>query len=48
MAIKLKKISTKAPAKFDKEKVEMKTAGMLSELDDLQNLLYAEVNMLYS
>lgn len=42
MAIKLKKISTKAPAKFDKEKVEMKTASMLSELDDLQNLLYAE------
>ncbi|MFT3947493.1 MAG: deoxynucleoside kinase [Agriterribacter sp.] len=42
MAVKLKKISTKAPAKLDKGKVEIKTAGMLSELDDLQNLLYAE------
>lgn len=42
MSIRLKKISTKAPAKISKEKTELKTAKMLSELDDLQNLLFAE------
>ena len=42
MVIKLKKISTKAPAKLSKEKTVLKTAKMLSELDDLQNLLYDE------
>ncbi|MFT3749598.1 MAG: polyphosphate kinase [Agriterribacter sp.] len=42
MGVKLKKVSTKAPEELDKEKMEMKTARMLSELDDLQNLLYAE------
>lgn len=42
MVIKLKKISTKAPAKLSKEKTVLKTAKMLTELDDLQNLLYAE------
>lgn len=42
MANKLKNISTKAPQKLYKEKVEAKTAQLLEELDDLQNLLFAE------
>ena len=40
--IKLSKISTKAPKSFDKEKTKAKTAKILDELDDLQNLLFAE------
>ena len=40
--IKLKDISTRAPKEFDKEETKEKTAGILAELDELQNLLYAE------
>lgn len=40
--IKIKSISTKAPKNFDKEKTKKKTAAILTELDELQNLLYAE------
>ncbi len=40
--IKLSKISTKAPKGFDKEKTKAKTAKLLEELDELQNLLIAE------
>lgn len=40
--IKLKNISTKAPKNYDKEKTKAKTASMLRELDELQNLLFAE------
>ena len=40
--IKLSKISTKAPKAFDKLKTKEKTAKILAELDDLQNLLFAE------
>jgi PPK2 family polyphosphate:nucleotide phosphotransferase len=42
MAIKLKEISTRAPENLDKEKLKKKTLELVSELDDLQNLLYAE------
>jgi PPK2 family polyphosphate:nucleotide phosphotransferase len=38
----LNKISTKAPKDFDKVKTKEETASLLDELDDLQNLLYAE------
>ena len=41
-AIHLNKISTRAPKELDKEKTKEKTAKILDELDDLQNLLYAE------
>lgn len=41
-AIHLHKISTRAPKGLDKEKTKAKTAKILEELDDLQNLLYAE------
>lgn len=40
--IHLDKISTRAPKELDKEKTKEKTAKILDELDDLQNLLYAE------
>ena len=40
--IHLQKISTRAPKGVDKEKTKAKTAQLLEELDDLQNLLYAE------
>lgn len=40
--IKLSEISTRAPKEMDKDKTKEKTTGMLQELDDLQNLLYAE------
>jgi polyphosphate kinase 2 (PPK2 family) len=40
--IQLSKISTKAPKNFDKEKTKAKTAKLLEELDELQNLLFAE------
>jgi PPK2 family polyphosphate:nucleotide phosphotransferase len=41
-AIQLSKISTRAPKRVDKEKTKEKTAKLLEELDELQNLLYAE------
>jgi PPK2 family polyphosphate:nucleotide phosphotransferase len=40
--IHLQKIGTRAPKAFDKEKTKEKTAKIIEELDDLQNLLYAE------
>lgn len=40
--IRLADISTKAPKDLDKEKAKEKTAKILVELDELQNLLYAE------
>lgn len=40
--IKIKSISTKAPKNFDKEKTKKKTSAILTALDELQNLLYAE------
>ncbi len=40
--IKLKDISTTAPKEFSKEKTKEKTAKLMADLDDLQNLLYAE------
>lgn len=41
-SIQLSKISTKAPDGHDKEKTKDLTKELLKELDDLQNLLYAE------
>jgi len=41
-AIKLKETSARAPESISKEKAKDQTDAMLSELDDLQNLLYAE------
>ena len=38
----LKKISTRAPKDFDKKETKEKLDKILLELDDLQNLLYAE------
>jgi len=40
--VRLNKISTKAPKQFNKEKTKAKTALILKELTELQNLLYAE------
>ncbi len=40
--IKLKDISTRAPKDFDKQETKDKLQKILLELDDLQNLLYAE------
>lgn len=40
--IKLADISTRAPKDMDKEATKLKTQQMLAELDELQNLLYAE------
>jgi PPK2 family polyphosphate:nucleotide phosphotransferase len=42
MSINLSKISTRAPKEFDKDDTKDKTASLLEELDELQNLLYAE------
>jgi PPK2 family polyphosphate:nucleotide phosphotransferase len=39
--IRLQDISTKAPKEFKKEEIKRRTAEMLEELDELQNLLYA-------
>lgn len=36
------KISTRAPKNFNKDKIKEKTAKILVELDELQNLLFAE------
>jgi PPK2 family polyphosphate:nucleotide phosphotransferase len=40
--IKLSEISTRAPEDSDKQKIKSKTEKILEELDELQNLLYAE------
>ena len=40
--IKLDDIDTKAPKSFDKEDTKDKLEKILEELDELQNLLYAE------
>ncbi len=40
--IVLKKIATRAPKSFDKEKTKKLTLAMLEEIGTLQNLLYAE------
>lgn len=42
MSINLSKISTRAPKELDKNKTKEETAAILEELDELQNLLYAE------
>ena len=41
-SIKLAEIPTRAPKELDKEKINQETAAILEELDNLQNLLYAE------
>jgi len=40
--IRLKDIDTRAPKSMDKEETKAKLAKVLQELDELQNLLYAE------
>ena len=40
--IKLKEISTRAPKDWNKEETKATTNNILQELDELQNLLYAE------
>ena len=40
--ISLNDISTRAPKEFDKEKTKKKTDEIVNQLDDLQNLLFAE------
>jgi polyphosphate kinase 2 (PPK2 family) len=40
--INLNKISTKAPKELDKEETKVKLGNILDQLDDLQNLLFAE------
>lgn len=40
--IKLAEISTRAPKELEKEKTKGITSGILKELNELQNLLYAE------
>lgn len=40
--ISIKNISTKAPDGWDKEATKLKTKDILEELNELQNLLYAE------
>jgi len=39
--IKLSQIDTRAPKDLDKQEIKQKTKDLLSELDDLQNLLFA-------
>lgn len=41
-SIQLSDISTRAPEDWDKKATKKKLAGILEELDELQNLLYAE------
>lgn len=41
-AINLHELSTRAPKDFDKEETKKKTKAILNDLDDLQNLLFAE------
>lgn len=38
----LSKISTRSPKNFEKEKTKLITAKLIAELDELQNLLFAE------
>jgi len=40
--IRLNKIDTRAPAKPDKEKIKAKLPAILQELNELQNILYAQ------
>jgi len=40
--IKLDKIDTRAPAKTDKEKIKAELPAILQELNELQNILYAQ------
>ena len=40
--IKLSEIDTRAPKDLDKKETKEKTPAILEELDELQNLLYAE------
>ncbi len=40
--IQLSKVSTRAPEDWDKKETRAKTAAMIEELDELQNLLFAE------
>lgn len=40
--IKLKEVDTRAPEGWDKKETKEKLEGLLQELDELQNLLYAE------
>ena len=40
--INLKDISTRAPKEYDKQETKSKTEKILQQLDDLQNLLFAE------
>jgi PPK2 family polyphosphate:nucleotide phosphotransferase len=40
--IQMDKISTRAPKEMDKTAIKGKIAALINELDDLQNLLYAE------
>ena len=40
--VSLKNIDTRAPKQLDKEKIKKETVDILSRLDELQNLLYAE------
>jgi len=42
MAVRLGEISTRAPEDFDKKQAKEKTARLVEELDELQNLLFAE------
>jgi PPK2 family polyphosphate:nucleotide phosphotransferase len=42
METSLSKISTRAPKDFDKEKTKQKTSEILADLNELQNLLYAQ------
>ena len=43
-AIKLKEINTRAPEEFQKEDTIRKTAKIIEDLDELQNLVFAEGN----
>jgi PPK2 family polyphosphate:nucleotide phosphotransferase len=40
--IKINEISTRAPKDFNKEETKVKTAAIVKELNELQNLLFAE------
>jgi PPK2 family polyphosphate:nucleotide phosphotransferase len=42
MQPKLSAIATRAPKEFDKEKTKQQMTSMIEELDELQNLLFAE------
>jgi hypothetical protein len=47
MDTKLNDISTRAPEDLDKQKTKEKTEKILEEVDELQNLLYAESKILF-